>query len=114
MDETIEVLIESIVVGHRFRQDFGDITSLIEKIAAVGLSRPVGIDKDKNLIFGQMNMEACRSLGWQSIPARIVDISAILAERDHSTVSEGFTISERVDIGMAIEELLAEQGADHV
>ncbi|MEO5347926.1 MAG: hypothetical protein H7834_16350 [Magnetococcus sp. YQC-9] len=56
-----------------------------------------------NLVFGERRLEACFSLEWETIPARIVEVPALLAEHDENEIRKDFTPSERVAIGKAIE-----------
>ena len=106
MAEIILVPINNITVGTRHRQDLGDIAGLANSINSLSLLQPIGVDSQMNLVFGQRRLEACRSLGWDSIPTRVIDAPAILAENDENEVRKDFTPSERVAIGKAIEELL--------
>ncbi|MEO5363850.1 MAG: ParB N-terminal domain-containing protein [Magnetococcus sp. DMHC-8] len=106
MSEIVLVPINNIVIGKRHRQDLGDIEALAGSINTLGLLQPIGVDSRMNLVFGQRRLEACRSLGWESIPVRLIDAPAILAENDENEVRKEFTPSERVAIGKTIEELL--------
>ncbi|MEO5330364.1 MAG: ParB N-terminal domain-containing protein [Magnetococcus sp. THC-1_WYH] len=106
MAETLEVPIGDIVVRSRFRKDMGDISSLAESIESLGLLQPVGIDEHNHLVFGQRRLEACRTLGWQAIPVRVINVPAIMAEHDENEVRKDFTPTERVAIGEEMEEFL--------
>ena len=109
MSEIVLVPINSIIVGTRHRQDLGDIDALANSINSLGLLQPIGVDSQMNLVFGQRRLEACRSLEWESISARVIDVPSLLAERDENEVRKNFTISERVAIGLAVEELLGDR-----
>jgi ParB family chromosome partitioning protein len=65
-----EVAIDDIKVGPRHRRDPGDLHALAASIAAIGLLHPVSIDGDGNLLAGARRLEACKRLGWTSIPVR--------------------------------------------
>jgi ParB/RepB/Spo0J family partition protein len=72
---TIDTLpITQIVVeAPRIREDLGDLEELEESIQAVGLICPVLVTADDkrdvyHLIAGQRRLEACRELGWTTIP----------------------------------------------
>jgi ParB family chromosome partitioning protein len=55
-------------------------------------------------------IEAARSLGWNEIPIHVVDLDAIvLGEFDANEIRKGFTVSEKVAIGRAVEEKLGER-----
>ena len=105
-----EISISMIKVGTRYRKDLGDLKDLIESIQRVGLLHPIVLKPDHSLIAGQRRLEACRSLGWELIPARIVDLKdPIIAEHDENIVRKPFLPSEAVAIKRAIEPELKEQ-----
>jgi len=64
--------IDLVKVGARRRDDMGDIEALAASIDQVGLLHPIVIDIFDNLIAGQRRLEACKRLGWEAIPYRIV------------------------------------------
>lgn len=104
------VRVESVRVVGRFRKDLGDVASLARSITAVGLLNPITITADGHLIAGQRRLEACRSLGWEFIPARVVDnltdaAERLTAERDENTERKDMTVEELVRLGQALEAL---------
>lgn len=105
------VKVGAISIGQRFRKDMGDLDALAASIKAHGLLQHIGITKDNKLVFGERRLRACRDiLKWKEIPARVVDVASLLeAERDENEVRKEFTVSERVAIGKAIEEEMAER-----
>ena len=106
----IALPLDSIKIGSRFRRDHGDIGALARNIEAVGLLHPVVVTPSNELVCGERRIHAARLLGWQEIPARIVDIDAIvLGEHAENELRKDFTVSERVAIGRAVEELLGER-----
>ncbi len=66
--------IDAIRIGDRLRKDLQDLKPLVESIQAIGLLHPVVIDSDRNLIAGHRRLEACKSLGWDEVPATVVDL----------------------------------------
>jgi len=64
--------ITDILIGHCYRQDLGDIRELAESIREVGLLRPLLITTDNRLIAGRRRLEACKLLGWETIPVSVV------------------------------------------
>jgi protein gp37 len=102
------VPIQSITVGERHRKQMGDLNALADSIHEHGLLQPIGITKDRRLVFGERRLRACRDiLQWDEIPARIVDVASIVeGEYAENQVRKDFTPSERVAIGKAIEELI--------
>lgn len=96
--------IDEIVVGTRFRRDLGDLTTLKQSITDVGLLHPIIIKPNGELIAGQRRLEACRELGWETIPVRVIDpIDVIRAEHDENVVRKDFLPSEMVAIAKALE-----------
>jgi ParB-like chromosome segregation protein Spo0J len=56
-----------VIVGNRYRKDFGDLTTLAETIDEHGLLQPIGITEDNVLIFGERRLRAVRDVlrGYQ-------------------------------------------------
>lgn len=97
--------LDAIAVGTRHRQDMGDLAALAASIEARGLLQPIGVNKDKLLVFGERRLRAVRMLGWEEIPATIIDLDSIVqGEWDENELHKAFTPSERVAIARAIEQ----------
>lgn len=105
----MEVSIDSIVVENRFRHDMGDMQALQDSIQANGLLQPIGVDKDRRLVFGGRRLAACKALGLVTIEAKVVDCDALIAENDENEVRKAFTVSERVAIAAAVAERLGKR-----
>ena len=99
----------SIIVENRFRRDMGDLEPLKASMTTLGLLQPIGIGKDRHLVFGGRRLEAARQLGWATIAAKVVDCDALIAEHDENEMRKGFTVSERVAIAEAVAERLAQR-----
>lgn len=102
--------LDSIQVVDRHRRDLGDVESLAASIREVGLLNPITVTAEGRLIAGQRRMEACRLLGWDAIPVRVVGrltdaVALLTAERDENFCRKEMTPSERVALGKALEEL---------
>ncbi|MBF0461956.1 MAG: response regulator [Magnetococcales bacterium] len=82
MPAIVNVPINRIVMGPLFRQEMGNVEILANSIDLLGLLRPIGVDSNMNLVFGQKRLGACRLLAWETIPARVLDIPSLLAESD--------------------------------
>lgn len=104
------IRIEDVRVGERARKDYGDLTSLRESIAELGLLQPIVVLPDDYLLLGGRRLQACKELGWKSIPfirstTQQDAISRLRAERDENTCRKDMTPSELVAIGKKLEEL---------
>ena len=64
--------ITDIIIDHCYRRDLGDIPRLAESIREFRLLRPVLITPDNRLISGRRRLEACKLLGWETIPVNVV------------------------------------------
>lgn len=106
----MKLLISDIRVADRYRQELGDIGSLAASIKTVGLLQPIVVDPDHKLVAGQRRLEAVKSLGWDAVPATVVQSAADLnvalrAERDENIERKAMTSREMVALGQAIEEI---------
>jgi N6-adenosine-specific RNA methylase IME4 len=97
---------DQIQVGYRYRKDLGDLRSLANSIAEVGLLHPIVVTPEGRLIAGQRRLEACRSLGWTEIPVTVVDLlQAARGEAHENFVRKDLLPSEIVALKRAIEPL---------
>ncbi len=71
----MKVRVSEIKVKERIRKDLGDIKSLAESIQKYGLLQPILIDLNYNLISGYRRYLAIRSLGWEFIEVKIIDLN---------------------------------------
>lgn len=107
------VFIESIRIVDRHRKELGDLQGLMKSIEDIGLLHPPTITEDSRLVAGQRRIEACRQLGWDSVPVRIaknLDEAARLlrAERDENVERKEMLPSEKASLGAALEGIEAE------
>lgn len=110
LGNVIDVRIDLISARGRFRRDFGDIPGLAHSIDEIGLLQPIGIDSGYRLVFGERRMRAFLHLGRETIPARFVNLDSLLkGEFAENEFRKDFTVSERVEIGKALEAELREQ-----
>ena len=74
----VEIKVRDIRVVPRHGKEMGDLKSLAQSIAEVGLLHPIGVTPQTELVFGERRLRACRDiLGWETIPARRIDVPAI-------------------------------------
>lgn len=96
--------IVDVVVGERHRKDMGDLDGLAQSISEIGLLHPIVVTPDNRLIAGQRRLEACKRLGWDCIPATVVDLQNLaIGERDENMARKDFAPSEAVAIAKALE-----------
>lgn len=96
---TPEIPIKDIVVGKRFREDLGDIGAFSESIKSVGLLHPIVVNEEMELIAGFRRLEACKRLGWQTIPVNVVPLRDLSkGEIQENTERKDFIVSEMVAI----------------
>lgn len=106
----MNIAIGAIKVGDRHRKDFGDIALLAESIKRLGLIHPICVDTNRRLVAGERRIKAFENLGRSHIPATVLPISEILqGEHDENELRKDFTVSERVEIGKALEQVLEER-----
>ena len=98
--------IDQIQIGFRYRKDLGDLRSLADSIAEVGLLHPVVVTPEGRLIAGLRRLEACRMLGWTELSVTIVDLyQAARGEAHENFVRKDLLPSEIVALKRAIEPL---------
>jgi len=66
--------IKDIKISSRIRQDLGNLDTLAQSINKMGLIHPVIISERYELLSGHRRLEACKSLGMETIEAKIVTI----------------------------------------
>jgi ParB family chromosome partitioning protein len=96
--------IASIIVGVRHRKDMGDVGGLAASIKEVGLLHPPVITPTGHLIAGERRLRAVQSLGWNEVPVRVIDVSAVVrGELAENSFRKDFVPSEMVAIAAAVE-----------
>lgn len=109
--------ISQINVGDRARSSLGWLDELERSIEQIGVLQPIGVTPAGELIFGQRRLQACKNLGMEEIPVRVIDINPddpahlLKMEQAENNVRKDFTPSEKVEIARRIEEALA--GRNH-
>ena len=97
------VAIDEIVIGDRHRKDL-DIEGIVSSIEKLGLLQPIGIDQERNLVFGERRLRACKALGHRFIPCMIGPRNALKEELAENEDRKAFTPDEIVAIGREIRD----------
>lgn len=96
-------------IGRLRETDAKQVAALAESIKEVGLINPITVYPREiirngqkvegfGLVAGAHRLEACKSLGWQEVPAVVVDLSdddRIIAECDENLCASKLTASEQ-------------------
>ena len=112
-----EVKIDSIIMGERTRQDFGDIDGLAASISEIGLLHPILVSMvggETFLVDGHRRILAAKKLGLIYIPAKVFDpfntpdsinktLLNMRAQYDANMVRKDFTPSEAVHLSEFIK-----------
>jgi N6-adenosine-specific RNA methylase IME4 len=111
----IDTSIQSIIIKSRKRSlNTEKVTKLAESINRLGLLHPIAIDEHFNLLAGLHRIEACKSLGWQTIPAIIRQngdaLLAELTEIDENLIRNELTVLEQGEHLNRRDEVLTEMG----
>jgi len=111
----MQIRIDDVSIGNRFRRDMGDIDTLAQSIAEVGLLHPIVITPDNMLIAGRRRLEAYKLLGLVDILATVVDLQEIArGEFAENEVRKDFTLSEKDAISRAIEPIEREAAQERM
>lgn len=97
---TIEIDVDSVIIGDRIRKDFSGVADLVESIREHGLIQPIVVTSDHRLIAGENRIRAHRELGWKKIKAvylEVVDAAHLtILEASENIVRRDFTWQEQV------------------
>lgn len=99
--------IDNIKIAGRYRKEFGSLETLAKSINELGLLHPPIIDSNYRLIDGERRIKAHMLLGLDEVEVRIVHVPNLLkAEYDANNEALPWTVSEKVAIGLAMEEAI--------
>lgn len=107
---------DSIFVGRRHRQDYGDIDELVSSIAREGLLQPITITPDGVLVCGARRLAAIKRLGWTTVNVWVRSgisdrLGQLLAEQDENTLHKPLTKLEAAALYRELKALMAEDAA---
>lgn len=116
-NHSVHLPIESIKVPpDRHRSFLGDLDSLAESIARLGVLHPIVVSRDHQLVAGGRRLAALQKMGKKDVPVVVIEnldgaVERLLAERDENTCRLDLRPSEMWSIGRALEELEAPKAA---
>lgn len=100
----MQIPINQISTFDRVRQaSRKQVDALIASIGEVGLLNPVTVAATEGgfaLVAGMHRLEACRALGWEAVPAIVLDLNEqqrIIAECDENLCASSLTAAERAE-----------------
>ena len=108
--------IGSIRIGHRHRQDLGDLDELTTSIREQGLLQPITISPDGTLICGVRRLEVAKRLGWHKVNVWVrsgisTPLQRLLAEQHENTTRKPYTPTEAAALYRELKTLIAEDAA---
>lgn len=105
--------IEDIIVGERFREDFGELDDLAASIKERGIIQPISIDSSNNLLAGGRRLAAATKLGLKTVPTITLETAGELDSREieliENTLRKDFTWPERAALERRIFDLRREK-----
>lgn len=112
----LERAVDSIIIGRRHRQDFGDLDALVESIRRNGLLQPITISPGGHLVCGARRLAAIRQLGWRTVNVWVRRgvsdlLGQLLAEQDDNLLHKPLTQLEAAGLYRELKALLAEDAA---
>ena len=104
----LQVPLSAIDVGERAGRTMGDLGPLMASVTGEGLLFPVSRTPAGRLVLGARRLEACRALGWRSVPA--VTLTGIWEALDRLELERApdalpFTVADAMGVDMAWREL---------
>ncbi len=104
----LQVPLSAIDVGERAGRTMGDLGPLMALITGEGLLFPVSRTPAGRLVLGARRLEACRALGWRSVPA--ATLTGIWEALDRLELERApddlpFTVADAMGVDMAWREL---------
>jgi ParB/RepB/Spo0J family partition protein len=104
---------DEIKVGDRFREEMGDIESLVISVKERGIIQPISIDNENNLLAGGRRLAAAKEAELKTIPVITIDVHGELDSREieliENTLRKDFTWVERANLEKRIFDLRREK-----
>jgi len=111
--KTRDMKLDEIKVGERYREEMGDLSSLVESIKDKGLLQPISVDGKNNLLAGGRRLTASKEAGLKTIPVVVREVEGELDAREveliENTMRKDFHWTERTRLERRIFDLRLEQ-----
>lgn len=108
-DKLKHVKLEDIIVGDRFRVDFGDLDELKQSIQEKGIIQPLTVDSNMNLLAGGRRHAASTALELPTVPVIIREFIDEIDSREIELMEnvhrKDFTWAEQAKLIKSIDEL---------
>lgn len=108
--------ISDVFLGHRIRQDAGDLRALIASIRMIGFIQPITITPAGAVISGGRRLQAAQALGYKTVDVWVrTDISTeldlLLAEQQENQNRKPYTRIEQARFFDQLRRIFAEDAA---
>lgn len=108
-DKMRYVLLTDIIVGDRFRKDYGDMEEFKTSILEKGIIQPISLDSNLNLLAGGRRYAGATAVGLKKIPCIIREVSdgidALEIELMENVHRKDFTWNEEARLIYQIDTL---------
>ena len=114
--KVMNVKLDDIKVGERFREDMGDLEALAADIKKWGIVQPLSINQNYELLAGGRRYHAAREAGFTEVPVIILETENELQAREiellENIARQDFSWQEKVRLTKRIHELQQEIHGD--
>lgn len=111
-----EVDLSKVWWNKRYRDDLGDLDSMVESMKDKGVLQPITVTPDLELLAGERRVTAARKAGLTTIPALIRPKADAIDAREvellENLVRKDFTFVERCNLTMELNRLYKENNRD--
>tara|TARA_Y100000310_G_scaffold332879_1_gene409300 strand:- start:251 stop:1534 length:1284 start_codon:yes stop_codon:yes gene_type:complete len=108
-----QVKLGEIKIGERYREEMGDIESLVKSIQDVGILQPIAVDGNNCLLAGRRRLAAATEAGFKTVPVVTLQVKGEIDSREieliENTLRKDFTWSERAKLEKRIFDLRKEK-----
>lgn len=116
-DKLKHLNLTEIVIGERFRMEFGDLDELVASIKEKGIIQPITVDANMNLLAGGRRCAAATKIGLPTVPAIIRDFVDEIDSREIELMEnihrKDFTWAEQAKLTQRIDSLYKEKHGDN-